>query len=399
MPESYQYTLEDMAFQKTVDALPGRVAYIDECGGYGFDFSKIGTPRYYILTAIVVEDKNIDKLHSDFAEIKRTNGLADTELKSSKIDDKRRFRIMTQLMPVEFRIVLFIADKQKFHPESPLTEYKPVFIKYMNRLMYNILYQAYPKLKILMDETGYPEFQESFKKYVESQRGQINLFNQYDFDFINSKDEDLVQLADFIGGSVTKYLLDPTSTNYLEMLSGKITAMDRFPDEFEPYWGRAKPEDFKFDKTIYTLAIKKARDYIEANEKDESDTKRVQVAVLRYLLYYVTSVSSIQYVYADELIRNVQQYVDKKLTKDFLYRQVIAPLRDNGVILASCAHGYKIPISVDDILTYMNQTTSIVGPMMHRMGMCRKLIKEGTDGNLDMFDDPAFLKYKRYFED
>ena len=87
------------------------------------------------------------------------------------------------------------------------------------------------------------------------------------------------------------------------------------------------------------------------------------------------------------------------MTRDFLFRQVIAPLRDSGVILASCVHGYKIPISVEDINTYLNQTTSIVGPMMQRMGKCRQLIKEGTSNDVDVFNDPAFLKYKRYFDD
>ena len=73
-------------------------------------------------------------------------------------------------------------------------------------------------------------------------------------------------------------------------------------------------------------------------------------------------------------------------------------MRDGGVILASCVHGYKIPISVEDITTYLNQTTSTVGPMLHRMGICRRLILQGTDNNLDILGNEAFLKYKRLFE-
>lgn len=87
-----------------------------------------------------------------------------------------------------------------------------------------------------------------------------------------------------------------------------------------------------------------------------------------------------------------------RLRKDFLYRKVIAQLRDNGVILASCARGYKIPISVDDINTYLNQTTSVVGPMLHRMEICRNLIKQSTNNEFDIFDNEAFIRYKHFFE-
>ena len=88
----------------------------------------------------------------------------------------------------------------------------------------------------------------------------------------------------------------------------------------------------------------------------------------------------------------------KKILYVLLFRELTFLLRDEGVILASCVKGYKIPISVDDIITYLNQTTSTVGPMLHRMVICRNLIKRGTDNNYDLFDDPAFLKYKRFFD-
>lgn len=400
MGDSYQISIDDYLFQEAVQNLPGRTAYIDECGGFGFDFSKEGTPQYYVLTAVIVEDDQIEKLHEEFNAIKKNNGIANTELKSSHISDQKRDRIMAQLMPVEFQIVLFIADKLKFKKESPLTSYKSVFIKNMDNRLYSMLYQVYPKLKIMMDETGWPEFQKSFKEYVEKNRHQLNLFNQYDFDFVNSKDEVLVQLADFIGGSITKWIINPDHTkNYFEILKGKITCLQRFPSDFQPFWGNKRPEDYKYDEAIYTLAVKKARDYIATYENDNREDIRAQVTVLRYLLFYVTNVNPTQYVYSDELIDNIRKNLGKKIRKDFLFRRVIAPLRDHGVILASCAHGYKISVSTEDILAYMNQTKSIIGPMLSRMGKCRSLVKMGTDNNLDMFDNPAFIEYKKFFDE
>ncbi len=83
---------------------------------------------------------------------------------------------------------------------------------------------------------------------------------------------------------------------------------------------------------------------------------------------------------------------------NYLYRRIIAPLRDAGVILSSCSQGYKIPISVEDITTYINQTHTVVSPMLHRIEICRNLIKQQTSNDLDVLADPAFLKYKKYFD-
>lgn len=394
---SHQISFEDLELQKIADSQPERTAYIDESGGFGFDFSKPRTSKYYILCAVVVENEDLPKLHQEFEAIKKDNGLANTELKSSAIRDLgRRNRIMNQILPLSFHIVLLIADKERFKRGTPLTDYEPVFLKNMGQHLYNLLYRAYPKCSIFQDEKGYPEFRESFKLYVERNRPQPNLFNTYDFDFINSKDEILVQLADFIGGSITKSLEDSDCTNYREMLRTKITAHEIFPNSYTPYWGKLNPEDKKYNEAVYNLAVKSVDAFISKFGDDKSDDRQMQVAVLEYLLYYVLQIDAARFVYSDELVEHLRDIRGFKITKNNLFRRVIARIRDEDVILASSGKGYKIPISVDDLMAYLNQTTTTTGPMMERMGKCRNLIKQGTD--LDLFDDPAFLKYKKYFD-
>ena len=163
----YQISIEDIETQKLLQAMSDRTAYIDEYGSFGFDFSS-GASKYYILCAVIVENKDIDKLHSAVSEVKKNNGFDKTELKSSKIgnDYRRRNRILSQLLMINFRVVLFIADKQAFTQGSPLTDYKKSFIKFLHQRLYNLLYHVYPKLKIIEDEIGTTEFQTSFRKYV-----------------------------------------------------------------------------------------------------------------------------------------------------------------------------------------------------------------------------------------
>ena len=398
--DTYQLSIDDLEKRELLESQPYRLAYIDECGCFGFDFSLTGTSKHYVLCAVIVESNKLEDLHNSINEIKKNNGFAQTEMKSSKIggDVKRRTRIISQLLHIDFRVVLFVANKQEFIKGSPLTEYKKSFIKFLHQRLYDNLYHVYPKLKIIEDETGTTEFQKSFRQYVEERRPQYSMLNDYDFDYCDSKDEILVQLADMIGGSITYYLEDPTTPNYYEMLRGKILLFDEFPSKYEPFWGTVSPEECKFNDDIYSLAVKCATDYIKKYEDDESDERRAQVAFLRYLLFQVQNVDPTRYIYSGQILSVLREYTQRKISRNFLYRKVIAPLRDAGVIIASSSHGYKIPISVEDIKTYLNSTNAIVSPMLHRIGICRKLIKLQTNNELDVLNDPAYLRYKKYFD-
>ena len=395
-----QLTIYDYLESQRIGEMSGRTAFIDECGSFGFDFSSEGNSKYYLLCAVIVDDDEIDGLHEKIETVKKNSGFANTELKSSKVGNniEKRNRIVSLLSPIPFRVILFVADKERFAKDSPITEYKQSFIKFLHQRFYDQLYKSYPKLKIIEDEVGSSEFQTSFRKYVENHRPEYNLFNQYDFDYTDSKDEVLVQLADFVGGTINKYLVEENVPNYVEMLRGKIVSYEEFPNKQEPYWGKINPEDCKYDKDIYTLSVKCARDYIEKNNKSDSFEIKARIVLLKYLLFYVENIDPVRFVSSYEVIGKIQEVLGHKTSKTYLFRRIIAPLRDDGVILSSCNKGYKIPVSMDDIITYFNQTHSTVAPMLHRIEVCRNLIQKKTIGKLDVLDDPAFSRYKRYFD-
>ena len=54
MKANYQITIEELLLREQLASIPGRIAYIDECGSFGFDFEKEGTSQFYVLTAIVI---------------------------------------------------------------------------------------------------------------------------------------------------------------------------------------------------------------------------------------------------------------------------------------------------------------------------------------------------------
>lgn len=394
----YQYSFDDLKPNLSDDS--SRTAFIDECGNFGFEFTSPGTSKHYIVCAICVKDNRVDDLENAVERIRKTN-FGTGEMKSSLIgnDYRRRNKIIAELLPLEFRVILLVANKEAFIKNSPLATYKKSFIKFLHQRLYRTLYYVYPKLKIVEDQTGNSEFQAGFKKYVLDNRQQYDLFDEYDFDFIDSKDSVLIQLADIMGGTISKCYSESDAPNYLEMLQGKIIRIEEFPNRSEPIFETSYPSADKYNKEIYNLSIRCANTYISENEEDEDFEKRIQVAFLKYLLFEVYNVSADKFVSSSRLISVLSEYADKRITRDFLYRRVIAQLRESGVIISSCAQGYKIPTCVDDIISYLKQMNLIVSPMLHRVDICRKLIFQQTDRHLDILDNEAFIKYKKYFDE
>jgi hypothetical protein len=194
---------------ENISKLPGRSAFIDECGSFGFDFCKEGVSTHYVVCAVIVNNKDIGGIEQKIEEIQR-NKFGGSEMKSSSISDNhhRRINILTELLMLDFSLIILIADKQAFHENSPLTNYKGTFVKYLHRLLYDSMYCAYPKLKIVEDEYGTSEFQKGYRQYIRNNRPALNLFDDYDFDYVDSKNSNIVQIADIIAGSVMQHIID-----------------------------------------------------------------------------------------------------------------------------------------------------------------------------------------------
>ncbi|WP_018703768.1 DUF3800 domain-containing protein [Anaeromusa acidaminophila] len=397
--EDYQLTFEDIERINTLAIQPGRTAYVDECGNFGFDFRKDGVSTHYIVCAVIVNNENILEIEKKVNEIRKLN-FSNNEMKSSSIGNKhsRRAKILTELLLVDFSLIILIADKQAFYNDSPLTEYKGTFVKFLHQKLYESMYTCYPKLKIVEDEYGSSEFQSEFKKYVCKNRPTPNLFNEYDFDYFDSRKCNIVQIADIIAGSTMQHIIDVTAPDVLKIFKGKIIEIINFPKSFIPYKA-GENADTSFDKQIYMLADQCATAYIDSNKNSNEEDVRLRILFLKKLLFTVRNINDSIYIHSSEITKMLSNILEQKVTRDYLYRRIVAPLRDADVLISSSSHGYKIPTCVDDIYTYINQTSGIISPMLSRIEKCRSLIKKQTDGKLDILDGPALTKFKRYFGD
>ena len=119
--DEYQMTIDDMQFAEMVAAQPGRSAFIDESGSFGFDFTKEGTSLHYVVCAVIVDNENIPAIEKKVKELQSTL-FGGKEMKSSSIgsNHSRRAKVLTELQLLDFQIIVMIADKRRFYEDSGL---------------------------------------------------------------------------------------------------------------------------------------------------------------------------------------------------------------------------------------------------------------------------------------
>ena len=397
--DSYQYSIDDMKYIESLSNTPGRTAYIDESGSFGFDFTAEGVSTHYIVCAVIVDNTKIREIENKVDQI-RKNRFGSNEMKSSQIgkNNERRYKVLMDLLALDFSIIVMIADKKAFISQSPLTEYKGTFVKYLHKLLYESMSCAYPKLKIIEDEFGTSEFQQGYKEYIRKNRPEPNLFNDYSFDYADSKHSNIVQIADIIAGSISRHIADPESPDVLRIFESRIREIISFPKVYSEVKVPQESSN-EYDSRIYNLALKCAYDYINANRNTISDDVRLRVLFLKLLIFRAENFNPNLYIYSGEIVNHLSSVSEKKITRDYLYRKIIAKLRDEGVLIASSSHGYKMPTCVRDIYAYIAQTDSIVAPMLSRIKKCRIQILKETDGMLDILDSHELMSYKRFFGD
>ena len=119
---------------------------------------------------------------------------------------------------------------------------------------------------------------------------------------------------------------------------------------------------------------------------------------LSYLLFQFEAYSETDYVPTAELRDYLGELRLNPASEQQFRSKVFAKLRDNGVLLASSSHGYKIPANVSDMVDFADRTDTVVLPMLNRLQSAREAVKDITGGELDILADPRFDGLKRALE-
>ena len=372
-----------------------KYAFVDEFGAFGFDFEKEGCTTHFIITAIIVDEDDLENVSIKLETIRRRY-FQSGEIKSSKIGKKhqRRIAILNDIKDLPFHIFSFVCDKEKIFENSGL-RFKKTFYKFLNDLVYAELRTYFTSLVISADEIGANDYLKSFANYIRSKEKPLTLFDQCTFRFANSKHNNIIQIADLISGSLA-YKYDKKMSkkidniDYQELLFDKIFRIDYFPKDFDSFMVPEKDLKPDYNPLIANLCYRKAKSFIDDYSLSDNDETKQQLIVLKYLLFRFMNRSARNYIPTPEIIRQLNYCGYSNINTRYFRNKIIAKLRDRDVIISSCHDGYKIPSTEKDLYAFVNHERRIIEPMLSRLMRCNDIIKMGTNGEIVLLSDPKY---------
>jgi hypothetical protein len=369
------------------------LVFIDEFGNAHTDLTKQGTFSHFVYAAIVIKEE--DKIEA----INARNYLSkkyfqSSPMKSSHIsnDDRgfsKRLSILKDLKRLNYIIFSLVIDKKALKGDN--LRNKDIFYKFFQRIFIQRFAENYTSFEICADEVGDQEFQKSLSEFIETHAIQRDLFNpDRSYRMAEDKEEEpLLQLSDFIAGTVGKIYctshMHPHADNLFEQIADR-NFVEFFPFEKTNLFGISKSQNIEIDGKISEIAWNAATAYIDSIKKT-TDVESKEV--LSYLLL-IFKIMPDKLVTTKELIKVVKK-VSTGFTQQSL-RQKIQGLRDTGVIIVSPQgkNGYKIPNCLDDMIGFFNRYLNSIIPMLRRIKIPNDKIKIKTIDEIDILHENNF---------
>lgn len=379
-------------------------AFIDESGAFGWDLDNPSVSKYFILTAVIIDESNLKSVFDDAEKIRRTF-FQQGEMKSSKIgsNHSRRQKLLAEISKLNCKFFSIVFDKNKLKNENYKgLQFKQPFYKFLNNILDTELTKAFPKITIVSDSTGDNDFIKSFINYMKTRVGIPDLFGESDIQLRDSKEDVLIQVADIVSGTLQcvydKSKNVPNEYDFLSQIKNQFIRIEIYPQTFENYDIEKCPLASEYDIEISRICYEQARAFVIKNEKSKDLDVVAQVMTLRYLLFRFMNNNLRDYISTKELKNNLIYTGIESMTDYYFRTKVIGKLRDSDVIIASSQQGYKLPTKKRDLIDFMNHDKTILLPMLSRLKKCRNLIQLGTSDKIDLFAEEGFETMKKLFD-
>jgi hypothetical protein len=370
--------------------------FLDESGNHDLEVDKPGASKYYVLTTVIVKNDKLKSLEDSIEGI-RKKYYGSGEIKSSKTDERRRMQVITDLLDVDFYFYAIATDKAAVRKDSGLI-YKRSFLKFINGLLYNALVRSFQDIEIRADEHGHEEFMAGFRAYIRDNHIP-DLFKTSDVCHVSSHDSVLVQLADFLSGTVRKIYEGGASealkVSFIKLLKKNKVGIEEWPPLYsrQTYDGQTMSE---FDDVIYRVAMNAASLFISENQSVD-DEKRVQLLVLRYLLFNAKFGAN-EYVSTNEILEHLSAQGYVGISEHQLKSTVISRLRDSDVVISSSNRGYKIPQTYQDFMDFVELVNGQSIPLLERLSRAKRAVSLASQGAINALDEPKHTKLRKVVE-
>ena len=370
------------------------LAFIDESGNTDLDTLKQGVSKYFIVCAVIIDEDKVDTLRIEVEAI-RKQYFQTGEIKSSSVRDRdshaRRIKILEHIQQLNFKFYAIAVEKKALSRDGGFP-YKKSFLKFINGLLYKQLFENFPSITVFADEHGGEDFKLSFQRYIE-QNHKPDLFWDSELKLVSSHDNILVQLADFIVGTLAKVYEQKSNSALLEsyrnLLKEKALNLKEWPTRYQAYFEPDKTSK-EYDKFIHSHALLKAELFIEKNSACNDEAVRLQVCVLSHLIFISRLSANDDYTSTKALLDHLEKCGFRAVSEQAIRSQIVSKLRDKDVIIASSNRGYKLPSSYTDLTDFVERVNSLALPLLERLNKARNSYLVASKDNVDLLKGPRY---------
>ncbi|HDS0940096.1 TPA: DUF3800 domain-containing protein [Pseudomonas putida] len=363
-------------------------AYVDESGNFDLDTTKGGSSGFFVVCSILVAEKDRQSAYQRAEELRQRH-FQTGEIKSSKVRAKfadRRVRILTDLAKLPIKLYFVVVDKERIYKDGGL-QFKTSFVKHINGLLYGRLFRNCRNLQMTVDEHGGLEFQESLKAYVQDRYVDDLFGDDHAFQTKSSKDDVLIQVADFFAGSVAQIYERKAAGEiaevYKTILREQTLGLLEWPPKYKLLLAPPMDESSYADYQVHQEALRQADRFIEKAGQYPDEDERLQVSILDYLRFQSEFVTK-DYIPTAEILAHLGDKGFGDLSEQRVRSSGIAKLRDSDVIITSTSKGYKIPQTRADINDFLEMASGVVVPLLERVKKAREVYKLSSGGEYDI---------------
>jgi hypothetical protein len=331
-----------------------KYVYIDESGDESLQLNLANVSSFYVVTAIVVDAGMVQAALEAFEQI-RKRYFKNREMKSESVrSDVLRQRIIQDITGIEFSLHVLVGNKRLL--TSPGLLYPKSFIKYLHGSLYKEIAKDSSRVRIVADKIKNRSFMNEMYSYL-SRKNLLGLFEIDSFEFVDSKSEVGVQVADFIGGSIRgcfeRNAQTATTDPTMEKLRRSMVQLLPFPDSYGRYIARI-PGLGEHDQAIESRAVYEAENFLRAHDENENVDQLLQMTLVRHLLAALAFCDD-RWVSTATLMDRLNLVAPDPISEQ-AFRSVIGKLRDERVLVASrTTGGYKIPTGMADMTEFINR--------------------------------------------
>lgn len=198
------------------------LVFIDDSGDPGFKTDK-GSSRFFIIALVIFDDDlEAERTSLSIKETRRTLQVSDNyKFKFNKVSFVFKKEFFRKVSLGAFRVRAIVVKKEKINSQR-LQNNKENFYNYITMQVLKRAQATIKKSKFKFDKRGEKSLRNQLRVYLSNEPNNSKKLTFTDLIFVDSKQNNLIQLADMIAGSIGWAYSGKDNTFFKTLKSRKI---------------------------------------------------------------------------------------------------------------------------------------------------------------------------------